>query len=359
MAERTIKVGAYYYIWWGIPFNNHWNQGVKYTPFLGRYNAGDPSIAKQHILLAKKHGVDFFAVSWLGGGDWLQWDFDDINSNLINGFMKADNLDEFSFCLFYETQIILENALNETINPSRNFTRIFVDDMTYASETFFDHPSYLKIDGKPVVFFYNLPFLYNHLTDAEAHASLDFARRLGIYLIGDVGNDLNLPEKRVFYSLDAVTSYFFAHPQISEGWRKIITYARENYPDWKDRLSVDGINFIPNAYAEYDNTEYCRWKNDGSHPTVLPPNAQMFSEMFGIAFNNAKSNSRIVMITSWNEWLESTSVEPSMEFGETFLHTVKDAKADFPVTTSCQTTSLSAFPFSFLSQSSRFFCVSF
>jgi len=49
-AVPNVMVGAYYYIWWGIPFNNHWKQGVKYTPFLGEYNSSDPQIADRHIL---------------------------------------------------------------------------------------------------------------------------------------------------------------------------------------------------------------------------------------------------------------------------------------------------------------------
>jgi len=44
--------------------------------------------------------------------------------------------------------------------------------------------------------------------------------------------------------------------------------------------------------------------------------------MLNTAIHCAENDSKIVMITSWNEWLESTAIEPSMEFGELFLHTI-------------------------------------
>lgn len=80
-----VKIGAYYYEWYGISFNNHWvKDDIKGTPFLGYYNSSDPTITDKHILLAKQHGIDFFAVSWIGKGDWIDWDFDDVDRTLLS-----------------------------------------------------------------------------------------------------------------------------------------------------------------------------------------------------------------------------------------------------------------------------------
>jgi hypothetical protein len=60
------KVGAYFYPWWGIPFNNHWDSNaIKGTPFLGEYNSNDSHVADQQVLLAKQNKIDFFTVSWI------------------------------------------------------------------------------------------------------------------------------------------------------------------------------------------------------------------------------------------------------------------------------------------------------
>ncbi|HDI06842.1 MAG TPA: hypothetical protein ENF76_00560, partial [Candidatus Bathyarchaeota archaeon] len=158
-GNGEIQVGVYYYIWWGLPppYINHWKEGVKYTPFLGEYNSSDPSVADKHIVWAKQHGVDFFAVSWLGRWSW--WDHRCIDNNLKQGLLKAEHLDNFKFCLFYESVIVL----NATLYAKENFTKIFIEDIEYAAENYFSHPSYLKINGKPALFIYNIPYIYGKL----------------------------------------------------------------------------------------------------------------------------------------------------------------------------------------------------
>lgn len=326
--EKDLKIGAYYYIWWGIPFNNHWEHGVKLTPFLGEYNSNDSLTADRHIILAKDHGIDFFAVSWIGNGSWIDWDFDDIDQNLRSGLLCAPHLQGFSFCLFYETKLVLDTARD----ISKNFTKIFINDMVYAAETYFDYPSYLRVDGKPVLFIYNLPYLYENLSISEVQRLLDVTRQLlanidcNIYLVGDCGGGPLQPcvDSYLLHSMNAMTSYFFSDP--SKDWEKILEDAENYYPKWLQVADSKGIKFIPNAYPGFDNTEHCEWMqrtlNISCTPIVLPLNETMFEDMLNTAIHCAENDSEIIMITSWNEWLESTAIEPSMEFGELFLHAI-------------------------------------
>jgi hypothetical protein len=335
--EENVKVGAYYYIWWGpLPPNgtrNHWNETIKGTPFLGKYDSNDSTVADQHILLAKQHGIDFFAVSWMGKGTWIDWDFGDIDRNLQSGLLNAPHIGSFDFCLFYETQIIL----NTSIQEHKNFTEIFLNDMVYAAQQYFTHPSYLHVNGKPVLFIYNLPYLYQY-SPVSVHGLFDQIRQrltsIGsdIYLVGDVGSNCTSPyevNSPMLYSMNAVTNYFFANVNASEGWSNITEYARTYYPDWREVMNSQGIKFIPNAYPGFNNTGLAGVVNS----TELPNDATMFKEMLKIAINDADSDLKIVMITSWNEWLESTAIEPSMEFGELFLHTLYDVVPEFPSST--------------------------
>jgi len=340
--EENVKVGAYYYIWWGIPFNDHWKEAIKGTPFLGKYSSNDSTIADQHILFAKQHGIDFFAVSWMGKGTWVDWidwtpdhtwDFDEIDYNLRNGLLNASHIQNFNFCLFYETAIILRTYWQK---PEKNFTKIFIDDMVYAAQHYFNHSSYLRIDGKPVLFIYNLPYLYLY-SPIPAQELLDKTRQqlasLGsnVYFIGDVGGGSHTPYNINYtwlYSMNATTTYRFSLSRPEEGWNGVLEDARTYYPEWSRVMNSMGIKFIPNAYPGFNNTGL-----NGVTPNttvVLPPNETMFRELLKAAINYADGDLKMVMITSWNEWLESTAIETSMEFGELFLHTIYDVVPEFP-----------------------------
>jgi hypothetical protein len=332
---NSLKIGAYYYTWYGISSNEHWDQGVKYMPLLGRYNSSDPAVADEHILLAKQHGIDFFAVSWIGKGDWTKPDVDFryVDQNLANGLLKAPHLENFTFCLVYETVLVL----NETINEHKNFTDVFLNDLKYAANQYFTNPSYLRIDNKPVLFMYQLPFLYRE-SPVSVKELLDAARKqlenTGVYLVGDVGSSASINDVNAtwLYSMDAITTYHYL--DTSNRWDQILGNASANYPVWLRTLNSSGIRFIPNAYPGFDNTENCRYKIEHNQTsgsgTVLPLNEIMFKQMLDVAINYSDSDPKIVMITSWNEWLESTAIEPSVEYGELLLNQVSNVVPEFP-----------------------------
>lgn len=235
--------------------NNHWlNDTIRGTPFLGYYNSSDPNIADQQILFAMQHGINFFAVSWAGKGDWFNWDFDDIDYNLRNGLLNADHLNEFNFCLFYETILVLDNA----IIHAKNFTQIFVEDMNYSLR-YITNPSYLRLNGDPVLFIYNVPYLYEHAQDQnmtveDVHCLFDYIRQqleakgFTLYIIGDMGNGPSPPDANSswLYSLNATTSYHFSDGY--ESWdgplQNAETFYLFGFQQWLPEESVLSQTFI-------------------------------------------------------------------------------------------------------------------
>jgi hypothetical protein len=334
------RIGAYYYAWWDMGINNHWlNDDIKGTPFLGNisdpchYNSSDPTIVNQQILLAMQHGIDFFAVSWAGKGQWLNWDFSVIDYNLRNGFLNASHLREFRFCLFYETVLVL----NSSINLGKNFAQIFVEDMNYSLQ-YLNNPSYLRVDGDPVLFIYSVPYIYQraqdmNMTVQDVHHLFDYVRKqladsgLDLYIIGDMGNGLAPPDANSpwLYSLNATTSYHFSDGY--ESWDEPLRNAETYYPQWLSNSSSRRVGFVPDTYPGSNTTnnksvQAKDWK-------VLPRNTTAFKQMVKIALNNTSTTPGFVMVTSWNEWMEGTQIEPSMEEGELFLLAIYDSIPEF------------------------------
>jgi hypothetical protein len=297
---------------------------IKGTPVLGYYNSSDQAVADQQIQLAKQHGVDFFAVSWAGKGDVdPTWDFPIIDYNLRNGLLKAADIKEFSFCLFYESVLVM----NASLNLGKNFTQIFIEDMNYSLQ-YLSNPSYLRVDGDPVLFIYNVPYIYDHMAAQNVHQMLDYVRQLlaskgvKLYIIGDMGggpSPANLNPDWL-YSMNATTNYFFSNA--GEGWSGVLNDASTYYPQWQSAMNAKNMAFVPDAYPGFNNT-----LNEGASApwVVLPRNASSFADMLQTAMNYRNSSLGIVMITSWNEWMEGTMIEPSVKEGETFLNIVYSA----------------------------------
>jgi hypothetical protein len=330
-------IGAYYYIWYGLntsirnmagKFHSNWENATS-TPLMGEYVSNDSTIADTQITLAKLHDIDFFAVSWLGIFNW--YDHLAVNDFLQQGLLKAEHINTFNFCILYESDIILNSVYTKQTNGGLNgmsatafFESVFVNDTNYAAQNYFNNPSYLRIDGKPVLFIYDLPYLCRNLSTSAVHSMLeDLRNRLSndVYLVGEVGHGpapANITSFRLSdFSdvLNATTNYFFSSPK--EVWDGILNEAEKYFPTWPQNMSALGMSFFPSAYPGYNDTK------ENSSSSVLPLNATAFGQFLQIAQKNT-GNRGIMMITSWNEWKESTAVEPSLENGEMLLDTITE-----------------------------------
>jgi hypothetical protein len=310
---NDVLIGAYYYVWWDIDVNPHWPLGYKYTPILGEYNSGNPNVADQHILWATEHGVNFFAVSWFGSHLWADYPY--VDKNLRDGLLKASRLPLIKFCIFYESATIMDRA--ESLGANK--TQVFIEDMVYVATNYFNNPSYLKIAGRPVVFLYALYYLYQEFgfSVVPFNSVREQLAKMGIsiYFVGDAvipsTPDVNSP---LLKSMDAVTSYYF---KFATDWTVVLNEIQTYYPQWLSAMNSIGVGFIPNVYPGFDDTAFIYGSN-----RVLPRSQSMFRKMLDIAVNSLDPNLKVLIITSWNEWHESTSIEPSVEWGETYLEEV-------------------------------------
>jgi hypothetical protein len=346
-SKGDVKIGAYYYAWWGMNINNHWvKNNIKGNPFLGDYNSNDSLTADRHILWAIQHGISFFAVSWIGEGSWhVNGDFAVINQNLQSGLLQAPHMQDFNFCLLYETKLVLDNDLfdyNKSLTH-KTFTDVFNEDMVYAAQHYFNNSRYLHVDGDPVLFLYNVPYLYENAQDQnftlnpklrDIHQLLNSVRQKlasmgeNLYIIGDMNGGPSPQNVNAtwLYSMNATTSYFFDPGKNgTTGWDEVLEDARTYYPQWQLAMNSKGIAFVPNVYPGFNNTN-----NTGvTSPTVLPRNVTAFKDMLETGLEYADSSLGIVMITSWNEWMEGTMIEPSMQEGELYLLAIYSTIPEF------------------------------
>jgi hypothetical protein len=128
---------AFYYPW----FPEAWTQkGIypysNYTPQLGYYSSTDQSILKQHITMMQYGNIQAGIASWWGQGSQTD--------SKISGLLTAAAGTNFRWALYYEN----ESQGDPSVSQLQN-------DLTYIYNHYGQNPSYLKVNGKFVVFAYS------------------------------------------------------------------------------------------------------------------------------------------------------------------------------------------------------------
>ena len=328
----------------GAPFHN-W----PLKPLWGYVNEADPYVMQMEIAAAADHGVNVFIYDWY-------W-FDNrpfLEQCLDNGFLQAANRDRMKFYLMWANHdannvwnINLSDDFGNTIIwggavPRKQFEII----VHRIIERYFSQPNYYTIDGKPVFMIYELENLINGLGGVdECRKALDWFRdetvragfpglhlqatawsKNGTNLSGvDAHGGLNRSQFDAL-GFDSITHYQFVHftnmnrdykdilVDVQKEWEKIDT----NYP----------IPYFPHVSIGWDNNprfkrfrEYvCR-----NNPPEEFEKALRMAKDFVIAHPQQQP---LVTLNSWNEWTETSYLEPDDLHGYGYLEAVKRVFAD-------------------------------
>jgi hypothetical protein len=130
---------AFYYPW----FAEAWTQSgifpyTNYTPSLGHYSSADPSIIKKHIDMMQYAHIQAGISSWWGQGHHTDTKF--------AGLLAAAAGTNFRWALYYENESQLDPSVSQ-----------IQSDLTYIRNHYGNDPSFLRVNGKFVVFVYAAP----------------------------------------------------------------------------------------------------------------------------------------------------------------------------------------------------------
>jgi hypothetical protein len=303
---KTYLIGAYYYPWYSP--ERHWDSGYRGTPVLGEYDSADPNVINQHITWAREYGIDFFAMSW--------WGINSFEDKVIHGpFLDIVNHTNFQFAILYESAGQLK-IRDGKIDLDNNATRQqLVSDFEYLADTAFIHPNTLTVDGRPVIFLY-----LTRTFVGDVPAALSAAKAAAIargskepFIVGDEVY-WQYPDQNRIGFFDGVTAYNMhtSVPNIAEGFAENVD---RQYRAWAKIAAKQDTLFIPNILPGFDDTAV---RPQANHP-VIPRSVELFTAQYYTAKELISSDHGIIMITSWNEWHEDTSIEPAEEEGTAYL----------------------------------------
>ena len=315
-SSNAITVAVYYYPWYNKDFH-----GRKYVrgelnppqmPVLGEYNDRNPAVISQHLKWSQQANIKLWVASWWGPNSGT-------DVTIQNHIMPHPELGNMKLCLFYETMGRIDVVTRDTSNV--------YGDISYAAETYFNHPNYYKIGDRPVVFVYltrsleRLDLLRGVISAMRTAAS---TKGHLLYIVGDhaYGN----PPKAHLDALDwldAVTNYdIFGGMGQPNGYAKkkaVLDYSREQ-AEWKRAANKQGCAYIPGATPGYNDKAV----RDGDYTAMSRKltKRREYGSLFKALLRTGKKlidtkASNMLIVNSFNEWHEDTQIEPVVQGGRT------------------------------------------
>ena len=259
-----------------------------YHPMIGPYDSGDPDVLEYHTLLMKLAGIDGVVIDWYGTFDFLDYAVNQRNSTLFAEQAAKTGL-EFTIC--YEDQTISGLVKAGRLEAGKRVEHARRE-IGWLRENWFGRPSYLKINGQPLL----LSFGQDGLSELE-WAEVTGSRPVTFVYLSEhrrrrgAAGAFDWPSPRV--GMVAQDEFFKRAGQ----WPVGMAVAFPRFHDIYEQAKVHP------SWGRID---------DDSGKT------------FAITLEKAlRSGLPLVQISTWNDWGEGTMIEPSTEFGYRDLEVIQ------------------------------------
>jgi hypothetical protein len=324
-VQTEILVGAHNCPLWESDKLNMWANVLKHperTPALGFYGQENPEVADWETKWAVEHGVSFFIYCWYRAsqGEPVEMSF---GSAIHEALFKSRFVDRMKFTIMWENQsrgkagVADENDLMKNLLP-------------FWMETYFKHPSYLKINNKPVLFIYRPEFLVDDLGGVDkVTQAFDKMRQAckeagfdGLYLLGEYrGLDSNHLKLMKNLGLDYTFAYCWYvpnHPTPEQAITAQLEYIRK----------TQDLGILPQVVTV--SQAWSGWADEGTIWKIPPKDfktlLQQAKEIIA-TFPAGELGHQMLLLDNWNEWGEGHYLAPYREYGFGYLDAVREVFA--------------------------------
>ena len=305
------KVYVHYMPWFETPatsdngnWGSHWTMATQnpdiinsdrrqiasyFYPMIGPYASSDRDVIDYHLLLMKYSGIDGVLVDWYGVHNVNDYALNKRNTDSLINRVPAAGL-QFGIC-YEDAQLaqVKAKAGIDTVQAAK-------EDFAYLQSAYFNSGSYIKIDNKPLMLCFGPQGMKT--ADDWQQAFSDLSLRPDFFPLQDHGQLSGSAGVGEFVwvqsnDLDNLKNFYQKQSAVKP-------YIAGAYPGFKDFYKPGG----------WGNTLF-----------VINHNGAATLQS---TLNLAKtSGTNYLQLITWNDYGEGTMIEPTQEFGFTFLQAIQ------------------------------------
>jgi glycoprotein endo-alpha-1,2-mannosidase len=265
--------------WEGSSFVPPHELPSRHYPQLGAYSSHDESTLRAHLSLLKNASIDVLVVPWDGP----------FSSNFTSSFSEATLRLLFKLAPSFSLKIMPLVPLFQ----DRNLTTMRSDFQSYVAR-FLNEPAHYRRAGLPVAVVHDAHELKQgaEFVDEMRDRMSFVATALSLQHVIDAFEDGYL----------GITTFF---PSDEAGWAA-------NHRNWKAAAAgarERGVMFVPTVSPGFDDSLVSHWNGKWIRSRNC---AGYYDARWAAAIETAPD---VVMINSFNNWLEGSGIEPAVEKG--------------------------------------------
>jgi hypothetical protein len=251
---------------------------------------------------------------------------------VIDSFISSPLIEDLKFCIFYETWDLGFSQTFGATTVEGDFSARLRADVKNLAARYFDHPSYLRVGGRPVIVFYLTRTLVGDYQRAFSELREELREELRDYAPIFIGDEIfwfgieqlpgknpelrraPLPDRIALFDAITAYNYYESTDPTHAGYAADSSFI----PDIRSLLALFRTQgsrpIIPSVVPGYnDRGVRPRLKHypiprqfsaGGAEGSLL----ERMIEEVALPFVDARLP--MLLVTSWNEWNEDTAIEP-------------------------------------------------
>lgn len=318
-----------------------WKEGTHYgwkriepwpqrKPVLGWYNEGEPEVADWHIRMMREHGISGIVYCWYRSnrsGPVQQT----LGHALHDGLLRARYLSLIRFAIMWE------NGCGQGCASAEDLLQ---NVLPFWIENYFSHPSYLRVDGKPLLYVWVPQNVTRDLGgSAQVRATIQRMRDVcrqrglgGLFLVGCVGSqDQAALNRMAEEGWDATSAYGNAwrppaQVRFSGGFAgaPVEGFIDQQQALWEFKLRHGRLPDIPSAMMGWDSRP---WRETVFYWSDNTPEKFRDLCLRARRILDAAPPSPVqktLIFCCWNEFGEGHYIEPTRGYGYAYLDVIRE-----------------------------------